>query len=347
MVEKFGKELAVSARRIRQYENEGYIPPDATLDRLAHVLDVPAGFLSGGPIGVPREESFSFRAGSRLTAKSRDVATATAVAAVDVARWLNHNFELPEPNIPELDHVEPDTAAAVVRSTWGLGEQPLPNLIHLLEAHGVRVFRLADEIAHMDAFSFWADGQPFVMLSGHKSPERSRWDAAHELAHLALHRHGGGRDREAEADRFAGDFLLPPAGVRARGVRYVDLGHVRREKLRWKVSAMAMIRAYHRLDFLTDWQYRSLSIEATQAGLRKNEGDIERETSQLIPKVVEALEEEGVSLDDLADEIDLRPNDLRGMVFAALRPVAVNNDSALVRTPAVRPVLRLVGTDDD
>ena len=33
----------------------------------------------------------------------------------------------------------PETAAEAIRSEWGLGERSIPNLIHLLEAHGVRV----------------------------------------------------------------------------------------------------------------------------------------------------------------------------------------------------------------
>jgi Zn-dependent peptidase ImmA (M78 family) len=48
-------------------------------------------------------------------------------------------------------------------------------------------------------------------LNTFKSAERSRFDAAHELAHLVLHIHGmtsGGRDIEREADMFASAFLI-------------------------------------------------------------------------------------------------------------------------------------------
>src|SRR3546814_6566541 len=53
-----------------------------------------------------------------------------------------------------------------------------------------------EDTKNVDAFSCWRNGQPFVFLNTFKSAERSRFDAAHELAHLVLHRHGGPQGRE-------------------------------------------------------------------------------------------------------------------------------------------------------
>lgn len=58
-------------------------------------------------------------------------------------------------------------------------------MIHLLEAHGVRVLSLTQECREVDAFSLWLQ-QPFVFLNTQKSGEHSRFDAAHELGHLPL-----------------------------------------------------------------------------------------------------------------------------------------------------------------
>ena len=68
-----------------------------------------------------------------------------------------------------------------IRSMWGIGERPIRNTIHLLELHGVRVFALAAETAVVDAYSFWRNDVPYILLNTGKSAERSRMDAAHEL----------------------------------------------------------------------------------------------------------------------------------------------------------------------
>jgi len=54
------------------------------------------------------------------------------------------------------------------------------------------VCSLAEQCREVDAFSLWRHGSPFVFLNTQKTPEHSRFDVAHELGHLVLHRHGHG-----------------------------------------------------------------------------------------------------------------------------------------------------------
>ncbi|RBI65406.1 hypothetical protein DQ400_18155 [Vreelandella sulfidaeris] len=50
----------------------------------------------------------------------------------------------------------------------------------------------------------------FVFLNIQKSSEHSRFDAAHELGHLTLHKHAGahGKEAEREANAFASSLCL-------------------------------------------------------------------------------------------------------------------------------------------
>jgi hypothetical protein len=57
------------------------------------------------------------------------------------------------------------------------------------------VFSLALDAAEVDAFSMWRQSTPYVFLNTKKSAEHGRFDAAHELGHLVLHRHGSPRVR--------------------------------------------------------------------------------------------------------------------------------------------------------
>ena len=81
-------------------------------------------------------------------------------------------------------------------------------MISLLESKGIRTFSLSDEAQEVDACCQWINDRPFIFLNISKSSERCRFDAAHELGHLVMHRHGiiEGRQMEQEANAFASAF---------------------------------------------------------------------------------------------------------------------------------------------
>src|SRR5207245_2232584 len=85
-------------------------------------------------------------------------------------------------DVPDYRQIEPHMAAMLLRQHWGLGIKPIANMVHLLELKGIRVFSLAESTKDVDAFSLWRDDIPYVFLNRFKSPERSRFDAAHEAA---------------------------------------------------------------------------------------------------------------------------------------------------------------------
>jgi hypothetical protein len=76
----------------------------------------------------------------------------------------------------------------------------------LLEARGIRVFSLTEPCFELNAFSHWVAVTPFVFLNTMKTAESSRFDAAHELGHLVLHRHGAPQGRVA-GERTRPGFL--------------------------------------------------------------------------------------------------------------------------------------------
>lgn len=341
---KLAAKVDLSPRRIAAFEKDEAVPPEATIGALASALRFPPEFFHRDELSLPAADQVSFRSLAKLTAGRRDAALAGAGLAYEVARWIDERFDLPKLGLPELGEVDPQTAASALRHEWGLGELPAPNLVHLLESRGVRVFSLVDDAGDLDALSTWNESVPFVFLTHHKSAERARWDAAHELGHLVLHHdRPQGRDREAEADEFARHFLLPSRGVLSDAPRYVDLTAVRRHKLVWKVSALAYIRQLHVLERLTDWQYRSLVIEASQAGYRSREDDIARERSKMLPMILEELANEGLTVPMIADDLAITPSELRGLLFLPVTPV--DGDAPASAAPpdsTDRPALRLV-----
>ena len=103
------------------------------------------------------------------------------------------------------------------------------------------------------------------------------------------------------------------------------------------MSALAYIRRVHHLNLITDWQYKSLVIEATQAGYRRAEGDIEREDSLLIPKVLQLLSEDSQTIATIADELSIPIMDVQTLLFSPVTSLPSESGESITR-----PNLRLV-----
>lgn len=342
--------VGVTERMINFYESRARkkAPSAETLAKIASVLRFPTEFFSGDDLEEPALESASFRALRSMTSAQREAAYAAGTLAIHVSKWIEERFILPEATIPSLRGFDnPEAAAQALRVEWRLGERPIGNLIHLLEAHGVRIFSLPTDSKKVDAFSVWQSQTPFLFVNTAKTGERVRFDAAHELAHLTLHRHGkpSGRTAESEADRFAGAFLMPRGSVLARVPRNPPLRIVISKKHEWGVAASALTHRLHEVGLATDWSYRGLCIELAKHGWDKEIEPMPKEGSQILSKVLTALRAEGLRYSTIARDLSLYSDDLNSLMFG-LAIVAVEGGqphAADSRKP--RGVLRLVESE--
>lgn len=326
--------IGVSPITISRLENGANEPEDETVGALARALEFPRGFFFAEDVDELPAEAASFRSLSSMTARDRDAALSAGVIAYLFSDWVAERFNLPPTDVPELrGDIAPEQAAQVARASWGLGEQPVSSMIKLLESKGVRVFSLFEDTKNVDAFSCWRGDRPFVFLNTFKSTERSRFDAAHELGHLVLHRHGAAQDSrqaESEADRFASAFLMPMDDVMSR-IRYVtDLESLIQAKKRWGVSVAALNYRLHKLRVVSDWQNRSLNIEMSSRGFRRDEPDgLPPETSALWPKVFTSLWRERITREQIAAELNVPVGELDTILFRLTGRKAENGDASV------------------
>jgi Zn-dependent peptidase ImmA (M78 family) len=311
--------IAVELRSVSAYEKGEFSPDAEKREQLAKVLRFPVGFFSGDDLDELSPDSASFRSLSRMTAGQRDMALGAGAIALLLNEWIEKRFDLPEANLPDLSREgHPEAAAESIRRSWDLGELPVKNMVHLLESMGVRVFSLSLDATEVDAFSMWHESTPFVFLNTVKSTEHSRFDAAHELGHLVMHRHGApqGQDAERDANAFASAFLMPRASVLAQAPRLATVDHLVRLKKYWTVSVAALAYRLHTAGVLTDWHYRTLCIEIASRGYRKREPDeASRETSQVLAKVFAALRDESVAKRDIAADLHITSEEIEQLVF--------------------------------
>lgn len=305
--------------RLEKGRNE---PEPETIEKLGQALGYPASFFMGEDIEEVDVGAVSFRSFSKMTARERNAAIAAGSLGLLLNGWVEGRFGLPDPDFPDelSSETNPEVAAARLRQHWGIGQQPIGSLLALLETKGVRMLSLSENTASVNAFSFWRGGKPYVFLNNFKSAESSRFDAAHELGHLVLHRHGdpkGDRSLEKEANSFASAFLMPADDVRARVPRVISTDVVLQAKLRWRVSAMALAYRLHQIRRLSDWQYKSICIDLSRRGYRIGEPvGIERETSVLWKKVLTMLWQERITRDDISEDLGIPVDELESLIWS-------------------------------
>ena len=311
--------IGVNLRSVSAYETGEFNPEHDRLVAIVHTLKFPQDFFFGDDIEEPAIDTASFRSLSKMTARQRDTALGSGAVAMLLNEWIEARFDLPKPDVPDLGRdANAESAAAAVRQSWGLGELPIKNMVHLLESKGVRVYSLAIDAVEVDAFSMWRRNLPIVFLNTLKSAEHGRFDAAHELGHLVLHRHAApnGQQAEQDANAFASALLMPPASVCAHAPHFATIDNLMLLKKVWGVSLAAMIYRLHKLDLLSEWHYRKLYIEISSRGYRKKEPDGgPREISQVLQKVFSALREEGISKEEVARALRVHPTDIDELVF--------------------------------
>jgi Zn-dependent peptidase ImmA (M78 family) len=207
-------------RTVRDWEN-GVYPPTNLLDVLGHVLDVHPSALEydasfAAPINVAR-----FRTNAKLTNPQQREAIAfsrvasRAVTGIQLARGtfdppagMGHISSL----IEATESMTPKEAARAARKHLNIGAGPVEeNIITLVERAGIPVAFAPGKLENLDAISVDVEGTPLIILNPFKGDaDRQRFDVAHELGHVLLHRGRGGEpELEDEADEFAAEFLLP------------------------------------------------------------------------------------------------------------------------------------------
>ncbi|MCL2825149.1 MAG: XRE family transcriptional regulator, partial [Polyangiaceae bacterium] len=317
---EIGRAIDVPPKKIAAFENGESEPTLIEIRKLADVLVFPSDFFYAHEIDMPSMDNASFRSRTSMTGKQRDSTFSGCALAIELADWLDRKLKLPTTDIVDMPGEMPEAAAAAIRGAWGLGERPIKNMIHLLESKGVRVFSLIDECKTVDAVSTWRGDTPFVFLNTTKSAERSRFDAAHELGHLVLHRHstctGGDRDPESEANAFASAFLMPRGSVLASIPNFFTLNTLVHMKRAWNVSVAALVRRLKDLTLLDQAYYDRLSREMGMRGYFVTEPNgIPRENSLLLANAFSLLREDGITMGAIAKELRISSNDLSAIVF--------------------------------
>jgi len=271
-----------------------------------------------------------FRSLRSAPARERRWAIAQAHLLHDFVRVVEHHIELPELAVPHMtisssDPDEMEDVSIKVRRSWGLGVEPIQNVVRTLERHGVMTTRLSLGRHDLDAFSVWFADRPVVALGADKgSTARSRFDAAHELGHGILHDASdiGTQQAEAEANQFAATFLMPATSIRSYLSASVNWRTLMDVKAAWGVSLGALLMRARDLSVLSPQRYISAMKYMSARGWRKSEpGDRalgSPEQPQLIGAALRQISRSGLELADIAAEAGLPLADIQEIIRPAI-----------------------------
>ena len=310
----------VSRSAISQYERGIQTPSPKIVQEIANKLNLPPKYFLS--LTIPNNQTPVFYRSFSAALKSARTRSQRKLDWLhEIVDQLEELVELPNVNLPKIEL--PDDVLAMTsddieliakqtRRFWGLGDGPIGNMVQLLENNGVIVTRQFLDSLRLDAFSNWnlESGRPFVVLGSDKgSAVRSRFDAAHELAHLILHKGLSEKDLknasrfktiERQANEFAGAFLLPATTFLSEVFAFTPEGLLALKK-HWGVSVGLMVKRSSDLGAIDSDSTRKLWMRISKRGWRKKEpfdDEILPESPNLLSKCFELLIESGIGVRD-------------------------------------------------
>jgi Zn-dependent peptidase ImmA (M78 family) len=273
----------ITKQSLSKYELGQVIPDSEMIGILSEALGVrPDYFFSDQVLEIDIQGNDKL---SLFTAKERN--RIVEIAKDELGRYLEleqilgieTRFENPLIDFKIQSFKDIEEAAEKLREFWDLGTGPLSNVIELLEDHHVKVLEI-ESSEEFDGFCTWVNGKniPLIVLNKAKlndAPDRKRFTALHELAHLILEvNHHPEKEKEKFCHAFATAMLIPEERLR------IELGGKRSKlsfhelaaiKQQYGISMQALVYRAKNLGLISDNYFRQFYAVFNQLGYRKNE----------------------------------------------------------------------------
>lgn len=276
----------VTKQAISSYENDKGNPSLETLLKLISALGFPRDYFYEEDKDKVKVGNTYFRALLTTNKKDRLSQVEKIKVLSRIYHFLNRYIDFPKLYIPKIDYnASIEEKALQLREHWGLGLDPIANMVRQLEKYGFVVTSFATEGRTIDAFSQRQEVNGneyyFVVLGSDKnSAARRQFDAAHELGHIILHdwsldleqvSREEFRQLEQEANQFAAALLLPRDSFVSDLIYPNRLDFYVELKKKWKVSIAAMVMRAHQLKVINSNQYQYLLRQISKRGWRTKE----------------------------------------------------------------------------
>ena len=269
--------VGVSRNAVYKWERGEDAPRQSILIKLARLFRVDMDFFFR-EVHVEMCAS-AYRRKASLAKKVQDCVEARIASELEkqifvdslFAERKSPKFSVGSYRIESLPDVE--NAADQLRTSWGLGFDPIGSVVSAVEEHGVKVVMI-DGVEGFDGFSCVANESiPVIAIPMGVSGDRQRFTLASELGHMVLDT-APEVDEEKAAHRFAGAFLAPQkAVVNELGPRRsrLDIDELAILKRSYGISMQAWARRAFDLGIIQRAAYESLFRTFSARGWRREE----------------------------------------------------------------------------
>lgn len=322
-----GERIALSHAAVKKYEDNQVTPSSDVLIKLAKALHVKVEYFF-------RAERFTLEnihyrkhadtperhlqeiAASILDQIERRVELESMFPSPPVSRF---SIQQPTKLLDDIDAVE--ALADQVRTQWGLGFDPIPDLIDIFEERGIKVFAIDnDRYPKIDGLYAEVKKMPVIVVGDRRPGDRQRFTMAHELGHLLLdQRLADGLDLESFCNRFAGAFLLPKKslirvlGEHRNSIEPRELSLLKQE---YGISMTSILHRAEEIGIISNKLYRQLRAEFDERGWTKHEPGRQypKEITHIFEQMIfHALAEEYIGESKAAELMNMPLESLRAL----------------------------------
>lgn len=259
-IEELANSVGVKKQAISQFENGKTVPEYNTLHAIGKSLNFPIDFFN--ETNEMKVGNTYFRAPFSSRQKNLHAQRLKTKYVAFIQNCLSEYVDFRPQNLPQFEDINLNEDGSIERIAnqvmdyWGLGREPIPDMVALLERNGIIVTEFSTEGKTIDAFYQYGEiancSYYCVVLGTDKLTfVRRQFSAAHELAHILLHERCNDIDesnreefrlREDQANMFAVAFLMPAETFIPDVQPYCNkLNYYVELKRKWKVSISAMV----------------------------------------------------------------------------------------------------------
>jgi transcriptional regulator with XRE-family HTH domain len=276
--------LGVTQSFMSYVEKGDKAAPASLVHAAADAYSLPFAFFEVQPSSLDGGIA-TFRKTSHVTVRDEARVTALYDEAARLFRVLSFDTNFREAELPDPADFQgdPEVVATWLREAAGLdADEPVMNVTRTLERFGIGVIDRLDDECHQGTHVAVSrpsplNDRPVVALAEDVPGAVKRLTLLHEAYHLMADRDltsaiGSTRSvEEKRAYRFAGAFLLPAEVARDRISESLNLHGYLPIKAEFGVSVAALIRRGLDLGLISDQRYRSLNIQLSSQGWKRNE----------------------------------------------------------------------------
>lgn len=272
----FAEQIGIAQGRLSRYESGLARIPDDHLRLVAEELGLPLEFFEMNEKVYSASCMYHRKKKSLSVADEKRIHAQVNLLRIRAIRLLRETEIESEHRFHRLDVAKlgsPEAVAQSLRRLWQLPTGPIRSVVGAIEAAGGVVFRCPFGSTKVDGISQWtldSPETPPVFFARADTPgDRLRFTLCHEIGHVTMH-HLPTADPEREADRFAGEFLMPAREI-AGDLNNMTLQKAASLKTCWRVSMAAIIRRAKDLGKLSERQYKYLNMQMAKRGYKSCE----------------------------------------------------------------------------